>query len=89
MPGFPVTDDIVTNSFTVSDVHLTSAQTVQTFRAAFFRNAFSNGQATNHTPGRSLGFNYQPTLGLNQGVPYLIVSGYASLGNPITGPQNT
>ena len=89
VPGFPVTDDIVTNSFTISDVHLTSAQTVQTFRAAFFRNAFSNGQATNRTPGSSLGFRYQPTLGLNQGVPYLIVSGYASLGNPITGPQNT
>ena len=89
VPGFPVTDDIVTNSFTVSDVHPTSARTVQTFRAGFFRNAFSNGQATNHTPGSSLGFTYQPTLALNQGVPYLIVSGYASLGNPITGPQNT
>ncbi|HTS60494.1 MAG TPA: carboxypeptidase regulatory-like domain-containing protein [Candidatus Acidoferrales bacterium] len=89
VPGFPVTDDIVTNSFTISDVHLVSAQTVQAIRAAFFRNAFSNGQATNHTPGSSLGFNYQPTLGLNQGVPYLIVSGYASLGNPIVGPQNT
>ena len=89
VPGFPVTDQIATNSFTISDVHLTSAQTVQTLRAAFFRNAFSNGQATNHTPGSSLGFQYQPTLELNQGVPYLIVSGYASLGNPITGPQNT
>lgn len=88
VPGFPVTDDIVTNSFTISDVH-TSGQMVQTFRAAFFRNALSIGQATNHTPGSSLGFSYQPTLGLNEGVPYLIVSGYASLGNPITGPQNT
>jgi hypothetical protein len=89
VPGFPVVDDISTNSVTVSDVHLTSSQTVQTFRASFFRNVFLNGQAVNHTPGSSLGFNYQPTLGLNQGVPYLIVSGYASLGNPITGPQNT
>ncbi len=89
VPGFPVTDDISTNSFTVSDVHLTSSQTVQTFRASFFRNVFLNGQAVNHTPGSSLGFDYQPTLGLNQGDPYLIVSGYASLGNPITGPQNT
>ena len=62
---------------------------MQTFRASFFRNEFLNGQAVNHTPGSSLGFDYQPTLGLNQGVPYLIVSGYASLGNPITGPQNT
>ena len=50
---------------------------------------FLAGQATNHTPGSDLGFQYQPTLGLNEGVPYLIVSGYASLGNPITGPQNT
>jgi hypothetical protein len=89
VPGFPVTDDISTNSVTISDVHLTSSQTVQTFRASFFRNVFLNGQAVNHTPGSSLGFDYSPTLGLNEGVPYLIVSGYASLGNPITGPQNT
>jgi len=89
VPGFPVTDYISTNSVTISDVHLTSSQTVQTFRASFFRNVFLSGQAVNHTPGSSLGFGYQPTLGLNQGVPYLIVSGYASLGNPIVGPQNT
>ena len=89
VPGFPVADDISINSVTISDVHLTSSQTVQTFRASFFRNVFLAGQALNHTPGSSLGFDYQPTLGLNQGVPYMIVSGYASLGNPITGPQNT
>ncbi len=89
VPGFPVTDNVSTNSVTISDVHLTSSQTVQTFRASFFRNVFLAGQAVNHTPGSSLGFDYQPTLGLNDGVPYLIVSGYASLGNPITGPQNT
>jgi hypothetical protein len=56
---------------------------------AFFRNEFQAGQATNHAPGSDLGFQYQPTLALNQGAPFLIVSGYASLGNPITGPQNT
>jgi hypothetical protein len=89
VPGFPVTDDIITNSFTTSWVHLISPQTVQTVRASFLRNTFLNGQAVNHTPGSSLGFQYQPTLSLNDGVPYLIVSGYASLGNPITGPQNT
>ena len=89
VPGFPVTDDIVTNSVTGSWVHLISSQTVQTARASFFRNVFLAGQAVNHAPGSDLGFQYQPTLALNQGVPYLIVSGYASLGNPITGPQNT
>jgi hypothetical protein len=89
VPGFPVTDDIVTNSVTGSWVHLLTPETVQTVRASFFRNVFLNGQAVNHAPGSDLGFQYQPTLGLNDGVPYLIVSGYASLGNPITGPQNT
>jgi hypothetical protein len=89
VPGFPVTDDIVTNSGTATWVHLISPQTVQTVRASFLRNVFLAGQAANRTPGSSLGFQYQPTLGLNQGVPFLIVSGYASLGNPITGPQNT
>ena len=88
VPGFPVTDDITTNSATTSWVH-TSANSVQTLRASFFRNVFLEGQATNHTPGSDLGFGYEPTLGLNEGVPYLIVSGYASLGNPIVGPQNT
>jgi hypothetical protein len=89
VPGFPVTDDIVTNSATSTWVHLISPRTVQTVRASSFRNVFLNGQATNHTPGSDLGFQYQPTLGLNKGVPYLIVSGYASLGNPITGPEDT
>jgi hypothetical protein len=89
VPGFPVTDAIITNSATASWVHLISPETVQTVRVSFLRNVFDNGQAANHTPGSSLGFQYQPTLGLNDGVPFLIVSGYASLGNPITGPQDT
>lgn len=89
VPGFPVADDIATNAATASWVRLISPQAVQTVRVSFLRNVFLEGQAQNHTPGSSLGFQYQPTLGLNQGVPYLIVSGYASLGNPITGPQNT
>jgi hypothetical protein len=89
VPGFPVTDAIRTTSATASWVHLISPQTVETVQGSFFRNVFFAGQAVNHTPGSDLGFQYQPTLGLNEGVPYLIVSGYASLGNPITGPQNT
>ena len=89
VPGFPVTDDLTTNSFTASDTQLISSQTVETMHFSFFRNVFLNGQAVNHTPGSSLGFGYQPTLALNEGVPYMIVSGYASLGNPIVGPQDT
>lgn len=89
VPGFPVSDSILTNSATISDVHLFSPHTIQTARVAFFRNVFLYEDAQNHTPASSLGFQYQPTLQTSEGVPYLIVSGYSDVGNPITGPQNT
>ena len=40
VPGFPVTDAIVTNSATASWVHLISPEAVQTARLSFFRNVF-------------------------------------------------
>jgi hypothetical protein len=89
VPGFPVSDGITTNSATISHVHLFSPRTVQTVRAAFFRNVFLYESRQNRTPASSLGFQYQPTLSDATGIPYLIVSGYANIGNPITGPQNT
>ena len=89
VPGFPVGDSIRTQSITASDTHLFSPDTLQTVRVAFFRNEFIFGQRLNSTPPSALGFEYQPTLGLAAGPPYLIVSGYASIGDPITGPQNT
>jgi Carboxypeptidase regulatory-like domain len=89
VPGFPVANSIRPNSFTISDTHSFSPQIVQIVRGAFFRNEFFYGQAQNHTPGSDFGFTYQPTLQASAGPPYQIVSGYASIGNPITGPQNT
>ncbi len=89
VPGFPVTDALRTNSATASETHLFSPNTLQTLRVAFFRNEIIFGQSLNHTPASDLGFQYQPTLGIAAGPPYMIVSGYASLGDPITGPQNT
>ncbi len=89
VPGFPVANSITTNSATISSVHLFSSSLVQTARIAFFRNAFLEDSATNHSPASSLGFGYQPTLSSALGDPYLIISGYADVGNPITGPQNT
>jgi Carboxypeptidase regulatory-like domain/TonB dependent receptor len=89
VPGFPVTDDVRTNSITMSHVHLFSPTLVQTARIAFFRNVFLEGAATNHSPASNLGFTYQPTLSSALGDPYLIISGYTDIGNPITGPQNT
>ncbi|MGA8030266.1 MAG: carboxypeptidase regulatory-like domain-containing protein [Bryobacteraceae bacterium] len=89
VPGFPVTNDVTTNSATVSYVHLFSPELVQTARVAFFRNVFLEGAATNHSPASNLGFSYPPTLPSEVGDPYLILSGYTDVGNPITGPQNT
>jgi hypothetical protein len=89
VPGFPVHDQITTNSVTASETHVFSPSTLNTLRVAFFRNEFIFGQSLNHTPPSDLGFDYQPTLGLAAGPPYMIVSGYASLGNPITGPSDT
>ena len=89
VPGFPVTNDVTTNSATISHVHVFSPAVVQTARVAFFRDEFLQGAATNHSPASGLGFTYQPTLPSELGDPYLIISGYADVGNPITGPQNT
>jgi hypothetical protein len=89
VPGFPVRNDVRTDSATISYVHLYSPTLVQTARAAFFRNVFQEDSATNHSPASSLGFTYNPTLQSEVGVPYLIINGYTDVGNPITGPQNT
>jgi hypothetical protein len=89
IPGFPVGDSIRTHSVVVSETHLFSPSTVQTFHASFFRNEFLFDERLNHTPPSALGFSYQPTLGIAAGPPFLIVSGYASAGDPITGPRNT
>ncbi|HTU48370.1 MAG TPA: carboxypeptidase regulatory-like domain-containing protein [Bryobacteraceae bacterium] len=89
VPGFPVTNGITTNSATISYVHLFSPALVQTARTAFFRNVFLEDAATNHSPASNLGFTYAPTLSSALGDPYLIISGYSDVGNPITGPQNT
>jgi hypothetical protein len=89
VPGFPVEDQLTTYSATVAHTHLFSPNAVQTVRAAFFRNEFLFDRRLNTTPPSALGFQYQPTLDLSSGPPFLIVSGYASVGNPITGPRNT
>jgi len=89
VPGFPVGEDIATQSVTVSETHLFSGATSNVFRAGFFRNAFDTDKPLNKTSPRSLGFNYDGTLDAASGPPFLIVSGYASTGNPITGPRDT
>ncbi len=89
VPGFPVGEDLSTESVALSETHLFSGSTINNFRAGFFRNLFDTDKPLNRTSPRDLGFNYDSTLSAAQGPPFFIVSGYASVGDPITGPRDT
>jgi hypothetical protein len=87
VPGFPTGDDLRTHSATISHTHLFSSRTLNNVRVAFFRQSFLFDQRFNHTTPRSLGFQYDNTHEPALGPPFFIVNGYASVGNPITGPR--
>ncbi len=89
VPGFPVGDDLTTHSVNLSETHSFGASMVNSFRAGFFRHSFLFDKRLNRTPPRDLGFNYDTTLDAAEGPPFFIVNGYASIGDPITGPRNT
>ena len=89
VPGFPVGEDLSTHTVAVSETHVFSGSTVNDLRLGFFRNGFDTDKPLNKTSPRALGFNYDSTLSAAQGPPFFIVSGYASIGDPITGPRDT
>lgn len=89
VPGFPTGDDLRSHSSTLSHTHLFGPTTLNTIRASFFRYEFLFDKRLNHVTPRSLGFNYDSTFEPAQGPPYFIVNGYASVGNPITGPRDS
>jgi hypothetical protein len=89
VPGFPVGEDIGAQTASVSETDVLSADTVNDFRAGFFRNVFDTDKPLNRTSPSQLGFNYASTLPAASGPPFFIVSGYASIGDPITGPRDT
>jgi hypothetical protein len=89
VPGFPVGDDIATTLVTLSETHQFSPYLVNSFRAGFFRHDFLFDRRFNTTPPRELGFDYDSTLDVATGPPFFIVNGYASVGDPITGPRDS
>ncbi|HVX67460.1 MAG TPA: carboxypeptidase regulatory-like domain-containing protein [Bryobacteraceae bacterium] len=89
VPGFPVGDDLATHSVNLSETHSFGATMVNSLRAAYFRHSFLFDKRLNRTSPRELGFNYDTTLDAAQGPPFFIVNGYASIGDPITGPRDT
>ena len=89
VPGFPVAENQRVQNFVAQETHTFSPTLVGVARFSFMRNKYLFNEAVNHTTPASLGFTYAPSLDVALGPPFVQVGGYASIGDPITGPRNT
>jgi len=89
VPGFPVGEDQRAQNFVAQETHTFSSTLIAVARFSFLRNKFLFGERENHESPSSLGFQYQPSLDIAAGPPFVQVNGYATAGDPITGPRNT
>jgi hypothetical protein len=88
VPGFPVGVDDRAQNFVAQETHIFSPAIIGVARVSYLRNKFLFGQRSNHE-WDDLGFQYEPSLEAAIGPPFIQVGGYASVGDPITGPRNT
>lgn len=89
VPGFPVGKDTRAQNFVSQETHTFSPSLVGLARFSFLRYKILNTEHINNTTPASLGFQYSPSLDSAVGPPFVQISGYASVGDPITGPRNT
>jgi len=89
VPGFPVGEDDRAQNFVAQETHIFSPTTIGVARFSYLRNKFLLDEHLNHESPSDLGFEYEPTLPSAAGPPFIQVGGYASVGDPITGPRNT
>jgi hypothetical protein len=89
VPGFPVGENQRAQNFVAQETHTFTPTVVATARFSFLRNKFLFDEHLNNTDPASLGFTYAPSLEEAIGPPFIQVGGYASIGDPITGPRNT
>jgi hypothetical protein len=89
VPGFPVGEDDRAQNFVAQETHIFSPNTIGVARFSYLRNKFLLDEHLNHESPASLGFQYAPTLPSAAGPPFIQIGGYASVGDPITGPRNT
>lgn len=89
VPGFPVGQDDRAQNFVSQETHIFSPSIIGVARFSYLRNKFLFGEHINHESPASLGFQYQPSLDAAIGPPFIQIGGYASVGDPITGPRNT
>jgi hypothetical protein len=89
VPGFPVGEDQRAQNLVVQETRIFTPAVVGVFRFSFLRNKFLFNEHLNHATPGSLGFQYQPSLDVAVGPPFIQVNGYTTVGDPITGPRNT
>jgi outer membrane receptor protein involved in Fe transport len=89
VPGFPVGEYDRAQNFVAQETHIFSPTIIGVARFSYLRNTFLLDQHLNHESPLDLGFQYAPTLPSAAGPPFIQVGGYASVGDPITGPRNT
>jgi hypothetical protein len=91
VPGFPVGEDHRTQNLVAQWTRSFSGSLLGIARFAFLRNKFLFDEHLNNSSPASLGFQYRPTLDVATGPPFIQFGGggYASIGDPISGPRNT
>jgi len=89
VPGFPVGEDQRAQNFVAQETHTFSPNLIGVARFSFLRNKFLFGEHENHQLPSDLGFQYEPSLDVAAGPPFIQVNGYTTVGDPITGPRNT
>jgi outer membrane receptor protein involved in Fe transport len=89
VPGFPVGEYDRAQNLVTQETHIFSPTTIGVARFSYLRNTFLLDEHLNHESPSDLGFQYAPTLPSAAGPPFIQVGGYASVGDPITGPRNT
>ncbi|HWX91706.1 MAG TPA: carboxypeptidase regulatory-like domain-containing protein [Terriglobales bacterium] len=89
VPGFPVGEEDRAQNFVAQETHVFSPSLVSVLRMSYLRNKFLFDQHINHQLPSSLGFQYEPQLPEAAGPPFIQIAGFASVGDPITGPRNT
>jgi hypothetical protein len=89
LPGFPVGEGQRAQNFVAQETHTFSPSLTGVARFSFLRNKSLFTEHLNATTPASLGFQYQPSLTQAIGPPFVQIAGYASIGDPITGPRNS
>jgi len=89
VPGFPVGEDQRAQNFVAQETHTFSPALIGIARLSYLRNKFLFGEREDHRSPSTLGFQYNPSLDVATGPPFIQVNGYATVGDPITGPRNT